>query len=95
MVASALKDLGAGLAGLLPLAFMLGPSLFRFAQGADRARAIVDAFLVWTIVSYGATKLLDLFGQIAFLPFLVHAIRTVRCARDIRDGTVLLLIKAA
>jgi hypothetical protein len=71
MVASALRDLGAGLAGLLPLAFMLGLSLFRFAQGADRARAIVDAFLVWTIVSYGATELLGLFGQIAFLPFLV------------------------
>lgn len=55
-MASALRDLGAGLAGLLPLAFMLGLSLFRFAQGADRARAIVDAFLVWTIVSYGATE---------------------------------------
>jgi len=59
------------LAGLLPLGFRLGLSLLRFAQGADRPRAIADAFLAWTIVSYGATELLGLLGQIAFQPFFV------------------------
>jgi hypothetical protein len=67
----ALRDIGAGLAGLLPFGFVLGLSLLRFAQGADRARAIVDAFLAWTLVSYAATELLSLFSQIAFLPVFV------------------------
>jgi len=59
------------LAGLLPFGFVLGVSLLRFAQGADRARAITDAFLAWTIVSYGSTELLGRFHQIAFYPFFV------------------------
>ena len=46
-------------------------ALLRFSQGADRLRAVADAFLSWTIVSYAATEIFGLFHEIAFLPFLL------------------------
>ena len=56
---------------VLPFSFMAGLALLRFAQGADRARAIVDAYLVWTVLSVATAGLFGLFERIAFLPFLV------------------------
>jgi 4-amino-4-deoxy-L-arabinose transferase-like glycosyltransferase len=52
----------------LPFAFIVGLSLMRFAQGADRPRAVVDGYLGWVIVSYGSAELLGAFGHIGFLP---------------------------
>jgi hypothetical protein len=56
---------------VLPFSFMLGLSLLRFAQGADRARAIVDAYLVGMILSEATAELFGVFDRIAFLPFIV------------------------
>ena len=55
----------------LPFGFVLGLSLLRFAQGADRPRALVDAYLAWTVVSYAATEIFGFLHRIAFLPFFV------------------------
>jgi hypothetical protein len=52
----------------LPFAFIVGLSLMRFAQGADRPRAVVDGYLGWAIVSYASAELLGAFRQIGFLP---------------------------
>jgi hypothetical protein len=52
----------------LPFAFIVGLSLMRFAQGADRPRAVVDGYLGWVIVSYASAELLGAFRQIGFLP---------------------------
>ena len=57
-------------ASILPLAFLPAMALLRFSQGADRLRAVADAFLCWTVVSYAATEIFGLFHSIAFLPFL-------------------------
>jgi hypothetical protein len=54
----------------LPFAFIAALSLMRFAQGADRPRALVDGYLSWAIVSYASAELLGAFGQIGFLPIL-------------------------
>src|SRR5215831_8157961 len=54
----------------LPFAFIVGLSLMRFAQGADRPRAVVDGYLGWVIVSYALAELLGAFRQIGFLPVL-------------------------
>ena len=59
------------IACILPLGFLVAMALLRFSQGADRLRAIADAFLSWTIVSYAATEIFGLFHAIAFLPFLL------------------------
>jgi hypothetical protein len=59
---SALASLGA-----LPFGFLLGVALLRFAQGAQRPRAIVDAYLAWTVLSYGSSELLGFFDRIDFL----------------------------
>jgi len=56
---------------VLPFSFMLGLSLLRFAQGADRARAVVDAYLAWVLVSQASAELFGYFQRIAFLPFLI------------------------
>ena len=53
----------------LPFVFVVGLSLVRFAQGADRSGAVVDGYLGWVILSYASTELLSAFQQIAFLPF--------------------------
>ena len=55
----------------LPLAFVASVALLRFSQGADRPRAIADAFLSFTVVSYAATEILGHFHSIAFPPFLL------------------------
>src|SRR5260370_19306248 len=52
----------------LPFAFIVGLSLVRFAQGADRLRAVVDGYLGWAVVSYASAELLGAFRQIGFLP---------------------------
>ncbi len=59
------------IACILPLAFLPAMALLRFSQGADRLRAVADAFLCWTAVSYAATEIFGLFHDIAFLPFLL------------------------
>ena len=59
------------IAGSLPLVFMASVALLRFSQGADRPRAIADAFLSFTMVSYAATEIIGLFHGIAVLPFLL------------------------
>jgi hypothetical protein len=56
---------------VLPFSFLFGLALLRFAQGADRARAIVDAYLAGAILSYGSTELFGFFHRIDFLPVLV------------------------
>lgn len=56
---------------ILPLGFLVAMALLRFSEGADRLRAIAEAFLYWTIVSYAATEIFGLFHAIAFLPFLL------------------------
>src|SRR5579871_4781316 len=56
---------------ILQFSFMVGLWLLRFAQGADRARAIVDAYLVWAILSEVATEVFGYFNRLAFLPLLV------------------------
>jgi hypothetical protein len=52
----------------LPFAFIAGLCLVRFAQGADRPRAVVDGYLGWVIVSYASAELLGAFRQIGILP---------------------------
>jgi hypothetical protein len=52
----------------LPFAFIAGLSLMRFAQGAERPRAVVDGYLGWAIVSYASAEVLGAFRQIGFLP---------------------------
>jgi 4-amino-4-deoxy-L-arabinose transferase-like glycosyltransferase len=56
---------------VLPFSFFLALALLRFAQGADRARAIVDAYLAGAILSYGATEVFGFFHRIDFLPVFV------------------------
>jgi hypothetical protein len=65
--------LGTALAasGALPFAFLLGFALLRFAQGADRPRALVDGYLAWTIVSYASAEVFGFFGRIDVLRFFV------------------------
>jgi hypothetical protein len=57
--------------GVLPFSFVLGTALLRFAQGADRARALVDAYVIAAVMSEAAAELFGLVGRIAWLPFLV------------------------
>src|SRR5262249_28238189 len=52
----------------LPFAFIAALSLMRFAQGADRPRAVVDGYLGWAIVSYASAGLRGAFREIGFLP---------------------------
>lgn len=59
------------LAVILPLGFPVALVLLRFAQGATRLRAIADAFLCWTVVSYAATEIFSFFHAISLLPFLL------------------------
>ena len=56
---------------VLPFSFMMGLALLRFAQGADRARATVDAYLAWVILSEASTELFGRFDRLGFLPLLV------------------------
>jgi hypothetical protein len=56
---------------VLPFSFVLGLSLLRFAQGADRGRALVDAYLAWALVSQAAIELFGYFQRVAFLPLLI------------------------
>lgn len=56
---------------VLPFSFLLGLALLRFAQGADRARAVVDAYLAGAILSYGSTEIFGVFHRIDFLPVFV------------------------
>src|SRR5579862_505059 len=56
---------------VLPFSFMVGLSVLRFAQGHDRARAIVDAYLAWVILSEASAELFGYSDRLAFLPLLV------------------------
>ena len=56
---------------VLPFAFVVLMALLRFAQGADRPRAVVDGYLAWAIVSDVATEMLSLSHRIWFLPFFI------------------------
>ena len=58
-------------AGALPFGFLVGVVLLRFAQGADRPRAVVDGFLAWALVSYAASESFGFVRLISMGPFLV------------------------
>src|SRR5262249_43006710 len=60
-----------GALAVRPFSFILGVALLRFAQGADRARALVDGYLAWVLVSLASAELFGFFQRIAFLPFLI------------------------
>jgi hypothetical protein len=66
-----MSSLFLSLVAVLPFSFLFGVALFRFAQGADRARAIADAYLAGAILSYSSTELFGFFHRIDFLPVLV------------------------
>jgi hypothetical protein len=57
--------------GALPIVFLLGTTLLRFSDGADRPRAIVDGFLIWIITSYVGTEVFNLVRHIEILPFVL------------------------
>src|SRR3984893_6103580 len=58
-------------AGALPFGFLVGVVLLRFAQGADRPRAVVDGFLAWAFVSYAASEIFGFVRLISMGPFLL------------------------
>ena len=59
------------LLGALPFAFLVGFALVRFSQGRDRPGSVIDAVLVWAVISDISSELFSLFRQLTFWPFLV------------------------
>jgi len=70
-ISGALSGLPSVALAALPFGFIGLLALLRFAQGADRPRALVDGYLAWAIVSDAATEILGATHRIAFLPVLV------------------------
>jgi len=59
------------LLGTLPFVFLAGFMLLRFSQGRDRTGSIVEAIVVWALISDVPSELLGCFRQLRFLPLLV------------------------
>jgi hypothetical protein len=59
------------LLGALPFVFLTGFALLRFSQGRDRAGSVVEAIIVWAVISDIPSELLGWFRQLTFLPLLV------------------------
>lgn len=58
------------LPGLLPFAFILAVALLRIAQNHDHARALVDGFIAWGVLSFAIAEGLGFFSAISFWPVL-------------------------
>ena len=59
------------LLGVLPFVFLTGVVLLRFCQGRDRTASIVEAIVVWAVISDVPSELLGYFRLLSFLPLLV------------------------